>query len=65
MELRNELCANLGRTETKMNEHFVPRVFICLQAVNTHVQHWLARSACWPSCLFHLEIFPFWLLEAW
>ena len=36
MELRNELCAILGRTETKMNEHFVPRVFICLQAVNTH-----------------------------
>ena len=39
MELRNsvwnELCATVGCTITKMNEHFVPRFFICLQAVNT------------------------------
>ena len=39
MELRNsvwnELCTTVGRTTTKMNAHFVPRFFICLQAVNT------------------------------
>ena len=40
MELRNsvwnELCRTVGRTTTKMNANFVPRFFICLQAVNTH-----------------------------
>ena len=40
MELRNsvwnELCTTVGRTTTKMNAHFVPRFFSCLQAVNTH-----------------------------
>ena len=41
MELRNsvwnELCVTrtVGRSTTKMNVHFVPRFFICLQAVNT------------------------------
>ena len=39
MKLRNsvsnELCATVGRTTTKMNVRFVPRFFICLQAVNT------------------------------
>ena len=32
----NELCMTVGRTTTKMNAHFVPQFFICLQAVNTH-----------------------------
>ena len=40
MELRNsvwnELCTNVSRATTKMNVQFVPRFFICLQAVNTH-----------------------------
>ena len=31
----NELCATVGRTATNMNAHFVPRFFICLQAINT------------------------------
>ena len=39
MELRisvwNELCVTMGCVTTKMNAHFVPRFFICLQAVNT------------------------------
>ena len=39
MELKNsvwnELCATVGPTTTKMNAHFVPRFFICLQVVNT------------------------------
>ena len=39
MELRNsvwnEFCATVDRTTTKMKAHFVPRFFICLQAVNT------------------------------
>ena len=64
MELRNsawnELCATVDRTTTEMNVHFVPWFFICLPT-----WHWLARSTCWPACLFHLEIFPSWLLDAW
>ena len=47
MELRNsvlnELCTAMGRTTTKMNAHFAPRFFICLQAVNTHRVRLLAR----------------------
>ena len=31
----NVLCATVGCITTKMNAHFVPRFFICLQAVNT------------------------------
>ena len=46
---------------------FCPTVFH-LFASSEHSEHWLARSACWPTCspacLFHLKIFPFWLLEA-
>ena len=33
--VRNALCVTVGRTTTKMNAHFVPQCFICLQAVNT------------------------------
>ena len=33
--VRNELYATVGRTATKMNAHFVPWFFLCLQAVNT------------------------------
>ena len=39
MELRysvwKKLCATMVRTTTKVNAHFVPQFFICLQAVNT------------------------------
>ena len=31
----NELYTTVGHTATKMNAHFVPWFFICLQAVNT------------------------------
>ena len=64
MELRNsvwnELCMTVGRTTTKMNAHFKLSLgsFVCRQWT-------LTGSACWPACLFHLKIFPFWLLEAW
>ena len=43
---------------------FCPVVFH-LFAGSEHSEHWLARSACLPRCLFHLDMFPFWLLEAW
>ena len=53
MELRNsmwnELCSTVGRTTTKMNAHFIPRFFSCLQAVNTHRFRWVARMR------FHLS----------
>ena len=32
---------------------FCPSVFH-LFAGGEHSEHWLARSACWPVCLFHL-----------
>ena len=39
MELRNsvwnELCTTGDRVTTKINAHFVPQFFICLQTVNT------------------------------
>ena len=39
LELKNSvwngLCATVSRTTAKINAHFVPRFFICLQAVNT------------------------------
>ena len=66
MELRNsvwnELCTTVGLTTTKMNAHFVPRFFICLQAVNTHRVHLLARMLVPPQDFPFLQ---FWLLEAW
>ena len=31
----NELCVTVGPTTTKMDAHFAPRFFICLQAENT------------------------------
>ena len=43
---------------------FCPSVFHLFTG-SEHSEHWLARSTCWPTCLFHLEIFSFWLLEAW
>ena len=53
MELRNsvwnELCMTVGRTTTKMNAHFVPRVFNCLKAVNTHRVRLLARMLVLPQ----------------
>ena len=53
MELRNSvwkvLCTTMGHTTTKMNAHFVPRFFICLQAVNTHRVHLLARMLVTPQ----------------
>ena len=39
----NELCTTVSRTTTKMNTHFVPRFFSCLQAVNTNRVCLLAR----------------------
>ena len=33
----------VGRTTTKMNAHFVPQFFICLQAVNTRRVRLLVR----------------------
>ena len=55
MELRNsvwnELCSTVGRTTTKMNVHFAPRFFICLQAVNTHRVRLLARMLVPPQDL--------------
>ena len=68
MELRNslwnKLCASVDLTTTKMNAHFVPQFFICLQAANTQNTGLQLRSAGWPACLFHREIFPFLLFEA-
>ena len=55
MELRNsvwnELCTTVGYhcTTTKMNAHFVPRFFICLQAVNTQRVLLLARMLVPPQ----------------
>ena len=61
MELRNsvwnDLCTTLGRTTTKMNAHFVPRFFSCLQAVNTHRIRLVARMLVPP------QDFPF--LASW
>ena len=58
MKLRNsvwnELYATVGRTATKMNAHFVPQFFICVQAVNiqnTDLQGLLAGP--------HPQDFPF------
>ena len=51
----NELCTTVGRTTTKM--HFVPRFFICLQAVNTQRVLFLARMLVPP------QDFPF--LASW
>ena len=61
MDLRNsvwnELCTLVGHTTTKMNAHFVPWFFICLQAVNTH-------SVCLLARMFvPLQDFPF--LASW
>ena len=56
---------------TKMNAHFFPRFFICLQAVNTHSVRLLARMLVPPqdfpvrASWGKVKIFPFWLLEAW
>ena len=61
MELRNsvwnELCRTVGRTTTKMNVHFVPRFFSCLQAVNSHRICLVARMLVLP------QDFPF--LASW
>ena len=61
MELRhsvwNELCTTVGLTTIKMNAHFVPWFFICLQAVNTHRVRLLARM------FVPLQDFPF--LASW
>ena len=58
MELMwNELCTTVGRTTTKVNAHFVPRFFSCLQAVNTHRVRLLARMLVPP------QDFPF--LASW
>ena len=61
MELRNsvwnELCTTVGRTTTKMNAHFVPQFFSCLQAVNTHRIRLVARMLVPP------QGFPF--LASW
>ena len=58
MELRNsvwnKLCTTMGRTTTKMNAHFVPQFFSCLQAVNTQRIHVAASMLVPPqdfSCL--------------
>ena len=53
MELRNsvwnELYTTVGRTTTKMNAHFVPRFFSCLEAVNTHRIRLVARMLVPPQ----------------
>ena len=68
MELKNsvwnELCADEGRTTSKMNAPFVSRFFICLKALNTQ-NTGLQGPLAGLDCSVHLEIFPFWLLEAW
>ena len=51
----NELCTTVGRTTTKM--HFVPRFFICFQALNTQRVRLLARMLVPP------QDFPF--LASW
>ena len=53
----NELCTTMGHATTKMNAHFVPRFFICLQAVNTH------RDCLLAHMLVPLQDFPF--LASW
>ena len=56
----NELCATVDRTTTKVNAHFVPRVLICLQAVNTQntgLQGQLAGPLACSTSKFSLSSF--------
>ena len=55
--MRNELYATVGRTTTEMNVHFVPRVFICLQAVSTGLQGPLAGFHACSTSRFSLSGF--------
>ena len=45
----NELCTTVGRAATKINVQFVPRFFISLHPVNTHIVHLLARMLVPPQ----------------
>ena len=65
MELRNsvwnELCTTVGCTTNKINAHFVPWFFICLQTVNTQntgLEGLLASSHASSTLRFSLLRLP-------